>query len=167
MNGTVLTNDIPAAYTWLGLSLIVLGLAALGAALGAESSTRLLGALVIIAGLARVLHAWICRDWSGCLVSGAWGVKTAVIGLLALVFGWWGLLALWVLGEGVYGLMLPTVAPKLHRRGAVLASALAGIALFVLALIAGGAALAVAVQLVVGGAMFLAISGSPMFQESL
>lgn len=66
-----------------GAILIVLGFISLGASVFTTLATMIfIGSLMIIAGIAQVVHAFYCKKWSGFFVDLAAGILYAVVGFL-------------------------------------------------------------------------------------
>lgn len=157
-------RDFPHLYQWLGLALLVAGgamLCLLGGRVWAA------GLLLAAAGAARVVQANECGDWRGAGLSLLLGAGHVLLGLLAWISGWSFWLALALLAEGAYAFMLPSAAPNIRGRRVVLAAAATGGLFGIVALFAGGWAVTLlALQMLLGGAMFLAMSSSPNNQEA-
>ena len=79
---------IRGKWIWLvvlGISLVVLGIIMLGSPVVATLATvTALGVLILVGGVAEVVAAFWCRDWSGFFLALLSGVLGAVVGLMLL-----------------------------------------------------------------------------------
>jgi uncharacterized membrane protein HdeD (DUF308 family) len=81
-------NALRANWFWfvlLGISLIILGMVALGAVVIASLAVAVaIGILLILGGIAELVGAFWCRGWSGFFLHLLSGVLSVVVGILFL-----------------------------------------------------------------------------------
>ncbi len=81
-------NALRGNWLWfvvLGVALVVLGIVALGSVVIASlAAAVVIGALLLVGGVAEVIGAFWCRGWSGFFLHLLSGVLSIVVGLLFL-----------------------------------------------------------------------------------
>jgi uncharacterized membrane protein HdeD (DUF308 family) len=159
-------------FLTLGIGLIVLGIAAIGAPFIATLAVETLIAwLLIIGGIILTVHAFRSRRWGKFALELAGGLLYIFVGFLALAFPLWGaltltlLLAIFFLAEGAVKIFQSLTFRPLSNWGWMFFSGLASVALGILLWVGLPATSFLAIGLIVG--IDLILGGFSMVMISL
>lgn len=160
------TEALEHAWSWflaLGIILMLLGIAAIVLpGLATLATTVFIGWILIIGGLAQVIHSFWSRGWGGFFLTLLAGILSIFVGGLMLTYPVQGVLALtmllglFFLLQGVFEIVLSVAVRPLSSWGWVLASGIISLIIGFLILANWPTTAAWAIGLLVGIGLFWA-----------